>query len=274
MPNENVENLSPFFVREPGTAAKPLLVSVPHCGVEFPEDLKAQFLPEVLHHPEDTDWFVDRLYGFAPAMGITLVHARFSRYVIDLNRDPENRSLYRTRRETALVPKKTFAGGSLYRGEPPEQAEIERRKERFYWPYYQEIQKRLDLLKREHGQVIFFDAHSIRHQVLSIQPEPFADLILGSRDGTSADVRLIQAGIEVLSHSPFSHKHNEPFKGGQLTRYFGKPSEGVHALQLEMVQNLYMEEETTRFDGSKAQTVQNMLSRLFENLLSELGRIS
>ncbi|MCB9641495.1 MAG: N-formylglutamate amidohydrolase [Myxococcales bacterium] len=265
----------PFDVIQPKVAALPILVSVPHCGSLFPEELRSLFLPEHLQHPDDTDWFVDQLYDFAPAMGITMLVARYSRYVIDLNRDPHGKPLYNDGRViTELAPTRTFADQPLYQGTPPSEAEVEQRKERYFAPYHQQIQSILAQLQQQHPHVLLWDAHSIRKHVPTIRTQPFPDLILGNQDGNTASSVLIETTIKHLSQdSTYQFSHNDPFKGGYITRHFGRPTQGVHALQLEMAKTLYMDEGTTTYQPQHANKIRDILKRTLEALARDLEHL-
>lgn len=262
----------PFTIIPAQGAKLPIIVSVPHSGTEFPGDIKATMNAGLISAPDDTDWFVHQLYDFAPAMGITLIHARYSRWVIDLNRDPDNTPLYNDGRViTELTPTRTFLDQPLYVGAPPDAQEIERRLNLYYWPYYRRIREELFALRDEFGQVLLWDAHSIRRMVPTIRPKPFPDLILGDRDDATADARLIETALDRLSDSPFDVAHNDPFKGGKITRHFGRPSEGIHALQLEMTKTLYMDDSETVYDAERARIVRTMLQTTLLALADTLG---
>lgn len=263
-----------IFQITPATATEvPILLSVPHCGTLFPDELKEEFLPSHIAFPDDTDWFVDQLYDFAPAMGIAIISARVSRYVIDLNRNPEEKPLYSDGRLiTGLCPTTTFLGESLYRDGrthvDPE--EVQRRLTNYFVPYHEKIQSLLDGLRQRHGQVLLWDCHSIRQSVPTIHKEPFPDLILGDVDGTSASPGLIEAALSVVDHSPYRTLHNSPFKGGYITRHFGKPALHQHALQLEMTKVNYMDASERTYDGAKAAQVREVLRRVFLKLIEQL----
>jgi len=252
----------------------PILISVPHCGTDFPDELKDQYKPTLIAAPDDTDWFVQQLYDFAPSMGMTLIAARYSRWVIDLNRDPQSKPLYTDGRIiTGLCPTTTFLGEPLYRDERKEidQLEISRRLEQYYWPYQQQIEAHLIRLKKKFGKVLLWDCHSIRQVVPTIQKEKFPDLILGDADGTSASPGLIECTLGVLDHGPYSVSHNHPFKGGFITRHFGKPSENVHALQLEMTKVSYMDDSETKYQKDRANKMRILLQKTFNHLIERLG---
>jgi len=266
---------SPLHILRPQIKRLPIILSCPHSGTEIPPDIAKDMRPDVLKEMADTDWFVHELYKFAPLMGITLVHARFSRYVIDLNRDPAGRRLYNDQRsETALVPVQTFAGTPIYTGTPPDAAEIRRRLDIYYAPYHDQIGKLISEMRKGSAHVLFFDAHSIRRSVPSIRPEPFADMVLGNQNGKTAAPELTVAALAALrSTGTYEVAENSPFKGGYLTRRFGQPAAGVHALQLEMAQDIYMDEASASRSPTKESTTAAALKSLFENLLSTLKQL-
>lgn len=253
----------------------PIVVSVPHCGVTFPDEIKNQYKPSLVEAPDDTDWFVDQLYNFAPSMGITMISAVYSRWVIDLNRDPESKPLYSDGRIiTGLCPTTTFLGEPLYRDERKEidQAEVNRRLEKYYHPYHRKIQELLSDRKSRFGRVLLWDCHSIREYVKTIQQEKFPDLILGDADGNSSASELINVTLQTLRTASYSVNHNHPFKGGTITRTFGRPAENQHALQLEMSKVKYMDDSETRYDSERAEKMRELLKRTLTNLADQLLR--
>ncbi len=248
----------------------PILLSVPHCGTFFPEDVKDQFKPGLISKPDDTDWFVHKLYDFAPAMGITMVYANVSRWVIDLNRDPQSKPLYNDGRViTALCPTTDFLGQSIYNDNRTsvDEREVERRLDLFYWPYHQELQRQMNSLHDKFGEVLLWDCHSIRQQVPSIHKEKFPDLILGDADGASAAEQFISATLTILKQSAYSVSHNHPFKGGYITRSFGKPKEQRHTLQLEMTKVNYMNDAEIAYDERRADEMRKVLKEVFKELI-------
>lgn len=261
--------MKPFQVITPSSGRVPILLSVPHCGVEFPEEIKSEYKQELIQAPDDTDWFVHQLYDFAPEMGITMIHAVYSRWVIDLNRNPQSKPLYSDGRIiTALCPTTTFFGDSIYndgRGHLGDE-EMRRRVENYYTPYHQKAQELLDELKTAFGKVLLWDCHSIREYAPTIHKEKFPDLILGDVDGTSASPGLIEAAINGLETGSYSVSHNHPFKGGYITRHFGTPTENQHALQLEMTKTKYMDDAEKRYDPSRANKMRKVLQTTLSNL--------
>lgn len=266
--------MPPYFISEINRPKVPILISVPHCGTQFPEDIKGDYHQELINAPDDTDWFVDELYNFVTEMSIPMISAKYSRWVIDLNRDPESKPLYNDGRIiTGLCTTTDFHGNAIYTQNEPDEEEVKRRIDLYYTPYHTKTQEMLNALKNEFGKVLLWDAHSIRQYVPTIQKEKFPDMILGSADETSAHPELIKAALEGLDSANFELKHNYPFKGGQITRSFGLPSENQHALQLEMNKILYMNDEELEYDTIRANQVREVLKTTFQNLVYTLERL-
>lgn len=265
----------PYFIVEPKSAGVPVILSVPHSGTEFPGELKSQFRPELAAQPDDTDWFVHDLYDFAPDLGITTIHARYSRWTVDLNRDAENKALYHDGRIiTGVTPATDFFGNDIYINEKfiPDEVERNRRLKSYYQPYHLKIRDLLEDTVKKFGRALLWDAHSIRRFVPTINPEPFPDLILGDNDGNSADREIIEIALDGLRAGEFQLNHNAPFKGGQITRFFGRPEKKIHALQLEMSKTLYMNDDELTFNRERAGAVRKILRPVFENLIAHLTK--
>ncbi len=258
-------------VLAPSVPQVPMLISVPHCGTAIPEDIGRRLDPDLRQGLPDTDWFVHRLYEFAPKLGATLLHANYSRFVVDLNRPRDAKPLYSDgRRETGLVPTCSFAGTPLYVDSGPTQAEVAERLQRYYDPYHDRLRKEIDYLRSTFGQVLLLEGHSIRHLVPSIRPTAFPQLILGDQDGRTASAEFSQTALKVLHSCGYQVAHNDPFKGGHITRHYGQPERGVHALQLEMCQNLYLDESKPVWDQARAQRLQDVLQHLLQALITTL----
>ena len=266
----------PFVVAQPNNSAVPIILSVPHCGTEFPESLKDGYISQMIARPDDTDWFVNELYDFVTDLGITIIHAKYSRWVIDLNRSPKSAPLYDDGRIiTGLTTTTDFFGNDIYisKNKIPSATEIQRRLEKYYWPYYTKLEELLLESKANHGKVLLWDAHSIRHYIPTIRKEIFPDMILGDNDGRTADITLINTALDNLRKSEFNVNHNDPFKGGHITRYFGKPSENIHALQLEMNKILYMDDEEKHYNEARADVLRDVLKRTFEALITSIEKL-
>lgn len=264
--------MDPFYLREAAAPVVPIILSIPHCGTEFPDELNGHYQTDQISKLDDTDWNLQDLYDFAPELGITTIYAKYSRWVIDLNRDPESVALYNDGRLiTGLTSTTNFIGEPLYNeGKEPDEVEVNRRLKNYYWPYYQQIQDLLDQRINQFGKVILWDAHSIRSLVPTIRKEPFPEMILGNNDEQSADKAFIQTTLSNL-RQVYQVNHNDPFKGGHITRYFGNPSKGIHALQLERNKNLYMDDTETKYDSLRAEKMRGVLKKNFQDLIELLA---
>lgn len=222
----------------------PLLVSIPHMGTELPEDMRASFCERALA-VEDTDWHLDRLYAFAAAeLGASVLRPRYSRYVADLNRPPDDAPMYPGASNTELCPTRFFTGDALYReGCQPDAAQRQERLARYWSPYHQALAGEIARLRDEHGFVLLWDAHSIRSEIPWLFDGRLPDLNIGTAGGASAHDRIAQAAVQAAIRPGITHVLNGRFKGGYITRHYGRPQEHVHAVQLEMVQKLYMSEQ-------------------------------
>lgn len=256
------------FRLERGSA--PLLVSTPHVGTEIPASLRPRLVERALA-VEDTDWFVDRLYAFARELGASLIVPRFSRYVIDLNRPPENRPLYPGANNTELVPTRSFSGQPLYRdGCTPTADEVAQRLETYWRPYHEALAAELARLKARHGHAVLWDGHSIKSELPWLFEGRLPDLNLGTADGASCAPALRAALAHVLARqTAFTHVVDGRFKGGYITRHYGRPHEGVHAVQLEMCWSCYMQEAPPyAIDAGRAARLEPVLRALVETALS------
>jgi len=242
----------------------PLIVSVPHAGRHVPDAIALRMTPEA-HALPDTDWHVDALYRFAPATGSTFVVATHSRYVVDLNRDPSGAALYPGADNTELCPTRTFANDAIYRpGETPSVHEIAARRTTFFDPYHARVAAEIERVRARHGYAVLLDGHSIAAEVPRFFAGRLPDLNLGTADGHSCSPSIEALAAGVLSRADrFTHVVNGRFKGGYITRHFGAPGERVHALQLEMAQDSYMDEsQPARFDPARAAAIVALLERL------------
>ena len=265
-----------YSIIRPETEAVPVLLSVPHTGTDFPTEIRDQFVKELAVSPDDTDWHLDRLYDFAPSLGITMIVPEYSRWVIDLNRDPSSKPLYNDGRlTTPLCPTTDFREQPIYvdRRDEVSASEVERRKRAYFDPYHLSIDQILGDFVERFGVGVFWDGHSIRRNVPSIQTEDFPDFILGDNDGISSSTELSGAALRGLRHGEYKVSYNHPFKGGYLTRSKGNPTRKIHALQLEMSKDLYMSEDETVFDESKASRVKTHLRQTLETIIDELGEL-
>ena len=244
--------MSPIFRFHTGDT--PLLISVPHDGRELPADMFAR-MTAVGRAIPDTDWHVAELYEFAVEMGASTVMANYSRYVVDLNRAADDSALYPGQLKTGLCPLQSFAGDALYRSGNVERSEYEARVGTYWNPYHQHIRDTLDALRAKHGYALLWDAHSISSIVPRLFDGELPELNLGSNSTMSCAERLESAVARIVVESPYSSVINGRFKGGYITRNYGDPKNGIHALQLEIAQRAYMDEKTLMFDDEKAKAL-------------------
>jgi N-formylglutamate deformylase len=252
-------SMPPIFHLRQGNGR--LIVSIPHAGTHMPPHIAAT-LTDIGRTVVDTDWHVDRLYKFLEETDATILTATHSRYVVDLNRGPEGGKLYPGQAETSLCPTETFDGAPLYAGTPPDQAEIAARIETYWQPYHTALQAELSRIKTLHGTAHLFDAHSIRTAVPRLFPGDLPALNFGTNDGCAADAE-ITARVVAAAGDHFPHVVNGRFKGGYITRHYGAPTQGVHAIQLELAQSAYMDEAAPdQYDSARAAKLIGVLRKI------------
>lgn len=233
--------MSDPFVFKAGDA--PLLISIPHMGLEVPPDLFEMMTP-VGRQLADTDWYLDQLYDFGHQMDASFLMARYSRYVVDLNRPPNDETLYPGQTKTGLFPQLTFRGEPIYQTtDEPDEAERQRRIDAYWQPYHDKLAQEIERLRSAHDHVLVWEAHSIASVLPRLFPGKLPDLNIGTNAGASAAAPLLAAVEASLANCPFTWVANGRFKGGYNTRAFGNPAAGVHTIQLEMCQSTYMNED-------------------------------
>lgn len=243
----------------------PLFVSLPHDGTALPEDIAARMTPGARRVP-DTDWHVSRLYAFARALGASMIVPKFSRYVVDLNRPPDDVSLYPGQNTTGLCPIVQFSGAPVYLpGQEPTPGEIAQRVEKYWRPYHDALAAELARIKAAHGHVVLWEGHSIRSVVPFLFDGRLPDFNLGTANGASCSAELQRRLVGVLqAQGDYSFIVNGRFKGGYITRHYGDPANGVDAIQLELAQCNYMDEEAFAYDEAQATRVQSMIRGLLQ----------
>lgn len=253
----------------------PLLASLPHDGTAIPEAIASRMTP-VAHRVPDTDWHVGLLYDFAKELGASLIAPRWSRYVVDLNRPPDGHALYPGWSETALVPVNTFAGEPLYlAGEMPDAKEITARVEQYWRPYHAALRDELERLRAQHGRAVLWDGHSIRSRVPVFFDGRLPDFNLGTANGASCSPALQARLTDTLREhadggdsSAYTHVVNGRFKGGYITRHYGQPDQGIDAVQLELAQCAYMDENSFAYQPDRTAGVQYVIRELLKQCLS------
>ena len=222
----------------------PLVVSFPHSGTDIPPELEGRFVSP-WRARKDSDWWIDRLYGFAAELGATMIRTRISRSVIDVNRDPSGASLYPGQTTTELCPTTTFDGEPLYRDDPPAETEIARRRATWFDPYHAALSAELDRLKAAYGKVVLYDAHSIPSCVPRLFDGELPQFNIGTNSGVSCDPALAQAVVGIAASTGLSHVLDGRFRGGWTTRHQGRPGQGIHAIQMELAMRGYLTEPAT-----------------------------
>lgn len=248
----------------------PLLVSVPHDGRRIPGDVSERMTQAGREIP-DTDWHVAQLYDFVRDLGAKLLVAEYSRYVVDLNRSAQDDVLYPGQLVTGLCPEQTFAGEDIYVGDGVTAEEKERRIAKYWRPYHDHVRVTLTAMRDQHGYALLWDAHSIPSLVPRLFDGELAELNLGTNSGASCAAAIESAVAGILRASDYSSVVNDRFKGGFITRNYGRPDENTHALQLEIAQRAYMDEASRTFDDKSAADLRDTLRQMIRTLLEAAG---
>lgn len=257
--------MSSIFQLQQGSV--PLLISMPHNGSHIPSEIAVNMTDSGLSS-RDTDWFKDILYQFAADRGAYMLKPECSRYVIDLNRDPAGVNLYPGANSTELCPTTAFDLAPLYlSGKEPDEQEINRRVAQYWQPYHDAIKQTLAHMIESYGVAVLLEAHSIKSEVPRFFEGVLPDFNFGTASGASCDLSLLDR-IEAVNFTPYSQVSNARFKGGYITRHYGNPEKNVHAVQLELSQRTYMDEETLNYCDERAAQVIPKLKQLVETLIS------
>lgn len=244
----------------------PLLISMPHNGEAIAEEIKQAMTQKGLCVP-DTDWCIDLLYDFARSMGIYTIEPIYNRIVIDLNRDPKGVNLYPGAQSTELCPTTCFDFSDIYLpDQAPDEAEVNRRIEAYWQPYHSQLLQTLQQMREQYGVAVLLDAHSIRSEVARFFEGQLPDFNFGTADGASCSEQL-QNHLGRFDCHPYSQVINGRFKGGYITRAYGKPEQNIHAVQLELSQRTYMSDNETQYDAEKAVLVKQVLRKFVQHLL-------
>jgi formiminoglutamase len=255
----------------------PLLLSIPHTGIEIPPQF-AQGLVSSWLARRDADWWVHQLYDFAPALGATVIRTGISRTVIDVNRDPSGASLYPGQATTELCPTTTFDGESLYEpGNAPGAKAIAMRREAHHRPYHATLAAEIARLRAKHPTIVLYDCHSIRSCIPRLFDSELPNFNIGTNSGTSCAPQLTAAVEAICDGTAFSRVTNGRFKGGYITRHYGQPARGVHAIQMELACRGYLEEPASPvtpenwpvpFDAARAEPMRAAIERILRACLT------
>jgi N-formylglutamate deformylase len=256
----------------------PLLVSIPHTGLDL-GPFEPQFVSTWLAG-KDADWRIEQLYDFAVRLSATIIRTTISRSLIDVNRDPSGASLYPGMATTELCSTTTFDGESLYRDrEGPSAQEIAERRLIYFEPYHAALRGDIARLRESHRRIALYDCHSIRSVIPRLFEGELPAFNLGTNSGASADPDLIAAVVGELSTSEQSYVVDGRFKGGWITRRYGRPIAGVHALQMELARRAYMREPSavgpdnwpTPYEPAYAAAMSGVLEKIFSAILAWIG---
>lgn len=254
----------------------PLIVSMPHTGTDIPSDIEARLTSPWLAR-KDADWHVEKLYDFAPSLGATTIRTTVSRTVIDVNRDPSGASLYPGQATTELCPTTTFDGEPLYKEQCElDTEEVPARTALYFDPYHAALAAEIERLRKQHRKVVLFEAHSIRSNIPRLFDGELPNFNIGTNSGASCDPSLTAAVEKGCDGTKFSRITNGRFKGGWTTRQYGKPADGVHAIQLELACRGYMDEPRkvspenwpTRYNESRAAEMRAVLKNILQACLT------
>lgn len=244
-----------------------VVASIPHTGTWMPSGLAARLADDAMRGQPMCDWHLHDLYDFLPDLGVTVVHATVSRMVVDLNRSPQPLSLYPGRVETSVVPQTTFWGDTVW-AHPPDDVETEALLAAWHRPYHDRLAAELARLQDRNGRVVLLDLHSVAGRANRIHNTLADDIYLGDRDGTSCPTSLTDEVAACYRVGGLCVVRNTPYKGGFITHHYGQQS-GIDALQIEMVQRVYMDEaqpegavSTPEFAAAKQR-----LKAVFERLI-------
>lgn len=266
-----------FEVVEPEEDS-PVVVEIPHAGLGLDPPTLSWIVAPARCIARDADLYVDQLYADAPGLGATVLQAKVSRYVVDLNRadtDYDGQTVdggSTADRPRGVVWRLTSEGYPVLRERMP-RAELERRLARFWRPYHATLSELLAKKRRDFGFAVLLCAHSMptprTRGLRSLMPSTVADVVPGTRGRTSAAARWIDAVDAVARAHGFGVEHDVPYRGGFSTGHYGRPDEGVHAVQVEVARRLYMDEDTLELAPEGAARLGTFASALVERLVSE-----
>ena len=247
--------------------SKPLIIAQPHGGTWIAPDIY-QRLNEKGQAIADTDWHINRLYD-GLIDDITVVQSHIHRYVIDANRGPDDESLYPGQNTTGLCPLTDFNGSPIYLpGEQPDSNEIEQRRLHYHKPYHDALSSQIDRLRQIHESVIVYDCHSIRSQIPFLFDGVLPDFNIGTYNGRSCNSKIEKIVYEICtSNEAYTTIVNGRFKGGWTTRHYGNSKSNVQAIQMELTQSTYMQEDPPwSYDANKSSQIRKSLGAILTSL--------
>jgi N-formylglutamate deformylase len=247
--------MPPVVVLRPAEQTVPLVFASPHSGRDYPDSFVAAARLDLRGLRRSEDSFVDELFSAAPAHGAPLVTARFPRAFCDANReawelDPGmftsplpawvNTTSARVGAGLGTIARIVASGEPIYRRKL-DFAEAQSRIESFWQPFHALLRDAIEVTRMRFGHCLLVDCHSMPG--ISQTSRDRADIVLGDAHGTACAPRVVRRVEESLTELGFRVRRNDPYAGGYITRHYGRPREGVHALQIEICRSLYMDEE-------------------------------
>lgn len=218
---------TPFLLHLPTVQTIPIIANLPHSGLFVPQEIADQLEPH--RHLPNQDWHLDKLYDFLPSLGITVLQATHSRYVVDLNRSPEAPLFGNFWR--SIVAENTAFNVSLYQT-TPSHSEIQQRVEQYYHPYHHQLQRLLNQSIAQFGKVYLLDLHSFFGLIED-------EICLGNGNGKTCGDRFIAIVEDAFGSNGYQVVRNKVFSGGYITQHYGDLPQ-VEALQIEVRYPVYL----------------------------------
>jgi N-formylglutamate deformylase len=245
---------SPMRLWRPAEQTVPLVFASPHSGRDYSPAFVADARLDAVSLRRSEDCFVDELFAAAPAHGAPLLAATFPRAFCDPNReawelDPAmfeeelppwvNTSSARVVSGLGTIARVVASGETIYRRKL-RFAEAETRVREFWQPYHDRLIELIDATRSAFGVCLLIDCHSM--PATGLPGRPRYDFVLGDVHGTTCAPRATRLVETVLTGFGYRVGRNDPYAGGYVTRHYGRPRDGVHALQIEIARSLYMDE--------------------------------
>jgi N-formylglutamate amidohydrolase len=268
-----------FRIERPEELTLPVVVDVPHAGEWIPDGVRKEMVVGRRELKRDLDLYVDKLWADAPELGATLIASHVSRYVVDLNRadnDVSPKTVKGGKRikkpgyyqDRGVVWRNTTSGVPVM-ASPMSKKTFKGRIDTFYRPYHDAIAEEIERVRKQFGYCILVDGHSMPSMGRSGHTDPGsrrADVVPGNANGTSCDVTVTWTVEEHFRDMSYSVKTNQPYKGGFITRNYGQPGQDVHAIQIEVNRDLYMNERTFVIDTEGLERLRRACKALLPKL--------
>ena len=262
----------------------PIIISMPHSGRIYSQNfLKNTLLSKKeLQYSEDN--YVDKVLSKVLSNNISYVKANFPRSFIDVNRNPleidplmisseipkfEASKFSKVESGIGVIHRVSCYGNEIY-GRSLSRKEIINRLLSYYFPYHRSIKSIIKKLKQKHDIILLLDFHSMPSKIL----ERNIDIVVGNNFNSSCNKTLSSKAIKYFNYFNYSSSLNDPFAGGYITQYYGKPIEGVNVLQIEINRSLYMNEETLELENAKVNSLSINIDLIIKSLITEINNIN